>query len=136
MVVDAAKQSNGVAPVIGGFLGYDQRPPAELYAAGRRELSAYPSVEFRTGEVFSGAPDGKGFLVELDDGECVRTRRVLLATGMDYHPPQVVGVENLWGTSVFQCPFCHGWEMRDKRLAVLASRDEVVHDALMLRGWS
>jgi thioredoxin reductase len=55
---------------------------------------------------------------------------------MDYHPPQVVGVENLWGTSVFQCPFCHGWEMRDKRLAVLASRDEVVHDALMLRGWS
>ena len=55
---------------------------------------------------------------------------------MQYCPPEIPGLTELWGTSVFQCPFCHGWEMRDKRLAVLATGDEAVHAALMLRGWS
>jgi thioredoxin reductase len=59
-----------------------------------------------------------------------------LATGMTYNPPDLPGVDELWGSSVFQCPFCHGWEMRDKRLAALASGEEAVHVALMLRGWS
>jgi thioredoxin reductase len=136
LVVDADEQSNRAAKGIGGLLGHDQRPPAELYATGRRELSAYPTVEYRTGEVVSGAPVDGGFALELGDGEEVRSRRVVLATGMRYCPPDLPGVDELWGDSVFQCPFCHGWEMRDKRLAVLAAGDEAVHGALMLRGWS
>jgi thioredoxin reductase len=55
---------------------------------------------------------------------------------MLYCPPKIPGLAELWGTSVFQCPFCHGWEMRDKRLAALAAGAEAVHAALMLRGWS
>jgi thioredoxin reductase len=117
-------------------LGYDQRPPAELYAVGRRELAAYPSVEHRTGEVVSGVQRGDGYELELDDGSSVRTRRVLLATGMQYCPTDIPNLADFWGDSVFQCPFCHGWEVRDKRLAALASGEEGVHDALMLRGWS
>jgi thioredoxin reductase len=136
LVVDANEQSNRAAPVIGGLLGYDQRPPAELYAVGRRELAAYPSVEHRTGEVVSGVRTGDGYELELDDGSSVRTRRVLLATGMQYCPTDIPNLADFWGDSVFQCPFCHGWEVRDKRLAALASREEGVHDALMLRGWS
>ena len=63
-------------------------------------------------------------------------RRVLLATGMQYCPPDLPGLQELWGTSVFQCPFCHGWEVRDLRLSALAAGAEGVHAALMLRGWS
>ena len=63
-------------------------------------------------------------------------RRVLLASGMQYCPPDLPGLPALWGKSVFQCPFCHGWEMRDKRLPSLAAGEEAVHAALMLRGWS
>ena len=55
---------------------------------------------------------------------------------MQYCPPDLPGLAELWGKSVFQCPFCHGWEMRDKRLASLAAGEEAVHAALMLRGWS
>jgi thioredoxin reductase len=55
---------------------------------------------------------------------------------MRYCPPELPGLPELWGRSVFQCPFCHGWEMRDKRLASLAAGEEAVHGALMLRGWS
>ena len=136
VVIDADEQSNRASPVIGGLLGYDQRPPAELYAAGRRELSSYPSVQYRRGQVRRGRRCDNGFVLDVDDGEPIRARRVLLATGMQYCPPEIPGLAELWGTSVFQCPFCHGWEMRDKRLAALAAGDEAVHAALLLRGWS
>jgi thioredoxin reductase len=136
LVVDANEQSNRAAEVMGGLLGYDQRPPAELYAAGRRELSSYPNVEYRAGEVVGGTPLDERLELDLGSGQRLCTRRVLLATGMQYCPPDIAGLGTLWGKSVFQCPFCHGWEMRDKRLAALAVGDEAVHAALMLRGWS
>ncbi|BBY18796.1 NAD(P)/FAD-dependent oxidoreductase [Mycolicibacterium litorale] len=136
LLVDAGEQSNRFSEGIGGLLGFDQRPPAELYETGRNELKAYPTVEFREGSVVQGAPQDDGFVLDLDGGDRITTRRVLLATGMQYCPPELPGLEPLWGKSVFQCPFCHGWEMRDKRLASLATGDEAIHAALMLRGWS
>lgn len=136
LLIDAGEQSNRFSEGIGGLLGFDQRPPAELYETGRNELKAYPTVEFREGSVVHGAPQDDGFVLELDSGDRVTTRRVLLATGMQYCPPDLPGLQPLWGKSVFQCPFCHGWEMRDKRLASLATGDEAIHAALMLRGWS
>ena len=136
IVIDADQQSNRASKAIGGLLGFDQRPPAELYEAGRRELEAYPSVEYRRGTVAGGRRTDDGFVLDVDGGEQVRARRVLLATGMQYCPPEIPGLAELWGTSVFQCPFCHGWEMRDKRLAALAAGEEAVHATLMLRGWT
>lgn len=136
LLIDAGEQSNLVSHGIGGLLGHDGRAPAELYAIGRRELSAYPTVEIREGEVVLGSPVDDHFELELGDGDQVRGRRVLLATGMQYCPPDLPGLAPLWGKSVFQCPFCHGWEMRDKRLASLAAGEGAVHAALMLRGWS
>jgi thioredoxin reductase len=136
IVVDGEDQSNRASPGIGGLLGFDRRPPDELYAAGRKELSEYPSVEYRRGEVRSGRRVDGGFELECGDGSKIQAKRVLLATGMSYCPPQLPGVAELWGTSVFQCPFCHGWEMRDKKLAALASGEQGMHTALMLRGWT
>ena len=90
------------------MLGYDQRPPAELYATGRRELSSYPSVEYRRGQVRRGHRCDSGFDLDVDDGEPIRARRVLLATGMLCCPPEIPELPELWGTSMFRCPFCHG----------------------------
>jgi thioredoxin reductase len=136
LVVDAGGQSNLAAHGIGGLLGHDGRPPARLYEAGRAELGAYPTVEHRSGEVVTGMSDGGGFVLELADGTRERTRRVLLATGMDYRTPDIPGLAELWGRTAFHCPFCHGWEMRDQSLAVLARGERSVHMALMLRGWT
>lgn len=136
LMVDAGAQSNLAAHGIGGLLGFDGVPPAQLYAQGRAELGAYPSVGIRDGEVIAGAATEGGFALELADGDVVRTRRVLLAMGMRYESPAVPGLAELWGTSVFHCPFCHGWEVRDQPLAVLANGERAVHMATMLRGWS
>ena len=119
LVVDAGNQSNRAAHGIGGFLGQDGRPPDAFYAASREELAAYPTVELRSGEVLGGAPDEGGFVLELAGGTREATRRVLLATGMEYRLPALPGVAERWGRSVFHCPFCHGWEVRDRPLGVL-----------------
>jgi thioredoxin reductase len=136
LVVDAGRQSNRDAPGIGGLLGHDARPPAEFYAAGRDELAAYPTVELRSGEVLRGEQHNAGFLLELGDGSREVARRVLLATGMDYRLPSLPGIVERWGRSVFHCPFCHGWEVRDQPLAVLDRGAEGVRRALLLRFWS
>lgn len=136
LVIDAGRQSNRAAHGIGGLLGHDGRPPAELYELGRKELERYPSVEVRSGEVRIAKRCGAGFQVELADGTRERVKRVLLALGMDYRPPELPGLDEIWGTSVFHCPFCHGWEVRDQPLAVLAEGERAVHMATLMRGWS
>jgi thioredoxin reductase len=136
LVVDAGSQSNLASHGIGGLLGYDGRRPAELYERGRREIAAYPSVEIRTGEVVAGERLDDVFELQLADGRRELARRVLLATGMEYRPSEVPGLMEYWGKSVFHCPFCDGWELRDKPLAVLARGEKAIHSALLLRGWT
>ncbi|MEC9323551.1 MAG: NAD(P)/FAD-dependent oxidoreductase [Actinomycetota bacterium] len=136
LLIDAGGQSNRAAHGIGGLLGFDGVPPADLYAHGRRELERYPSVEVRDGEVVAGVAGGDGITLDLADGADEHTRRLLLATGMRYDYPDIPGLAPLWGRSVFHCPFCHGWEVRDRPLAVLAPGERGVHMATLLRGWS
>ncbi len=87
LVIDSGEPSNRVAEGIGGLLGQDGRPPAELYSAARDELAAYPDVEVRPGEVVGGRRADEGFVLELADGSAEQAGRVLLATGMDYAFP-------------------------------------------------
>jgi thioredoxin reductase len=136
LLVDAGEPSNLPAEGIGGLLGHEGRPPAELYAMGRAELRAFPTVELRDGTVEGGERVDGGFALDLVGGGRELTRRVILATGMEYRKPDIPGLAPLWGRSVFHCPFCHGWEMRDAALAVLGSGPRGLHAGLLLRGWS
>ncbi|MDX6679953.1 MAG: hypothetical protein QOE31_4005 [Solirubrobacteraceae bacterium] len=136
LVIDAGRQSNARAHGIGGLLGNDTRPPAEFYGAARDELAAYPSVALRSGEVVRGERIAAHFALELADGSRELTRRVLLAPGMDYRFPALEGIEERWGRSVFHCPFCDGWEVRDQPLGVLDRGATGLHRALLLRAWS
>lgn len=136
LLLDIGGQSNRVAEGIGGLLGNDQRPPADFYAAGREEIAGYGSVELRDVAVVGGERRDGGFALELSDGTEVTAATVLLATGMDYRYPEVPGASERWGRSVFHCPFCHGWEVRGKDLAVLGSDEGAIHRVLLLTSWS
>ncbi len=136
LLVDAGNQSNLAAAHIGGMLGSDRRPAPEFYAAGREELGNYPAVEVRDGDVAGISRDAGAFTVQLADGSSITSHRVLLATGMEYRPPDIPGIAERWGGAVFHCPFCHGWEVSGKPLAVLEGGDHAVTRALMLRAWS
>lgn len=137
LVLDRGGQSNRPAAHIGGLLAQEGTSPAELYARAREQLAHYEAVAIRDAEAIDARADGDGFVVVLaGDEEEVRTRALVLATGMDYEVPDVPGFAEHWGGAVFHCPFCHGWEVRDRALAVLGDGEPVVHAALLLRGWS
>jgi len=137
LLLDAGEQSNLAAAGIGGLHGHDGRSPAELYESARAEIAAYPSVEVRTGETVRDARRAPpGFELELQGSSSVGARKVLLAMGMEYRPPALPGVRERWGGAVFHCPFCHGWEVREKRLGVLGSGATGTQKAILLRAWS
>ena len=136
LVIDAGGQSNLAAHGIGGLVGHDGRSPSDYYAAGRDDLASYPAVEMRSAEVVAGRAHDEGFTLELSSGARESAPRVLLATGMEYHFPGLEGISERWGGSVFHCPFCHGWEVRERPLGVLDRGATGVHRALLLRNWS
>jgi thioredoxin reductase len=135
LVIDDGAQSNRAAHAIGGLLGHDGSSPSELYAKARAQVAAYPTVEIREGLIVAGSREANRFVLVSQRGERLEAGRVLLATGMQYEVPALPGVAELWGKDVFHCPYCHGWEVRDRPLGVLG-RQGGVHRALLLRGWS
>jgi thioredoxin reductase len=132
LVVDAGQPSNRSAPAIGGLLGQDRTSPEQLYAAGRAQLEELPTVEHRSGSVHAVE---RGFRAILDDGSAVSAARVLLAGGMRYGVPATPGMAALWGDGAFMCPYCHGWEHRDQRIALLGAGGAAQRVPL-LRSWS
>ena len=135
LLLDRGGQSNSAAAHVGGLLGQEGTSPDELYAGAHEQLALYDTVVIRDAEAVDARIEGEGFVVELDNGEEVRTRTIVLATGMDYEVPAVPGFDEHWGGAVFHCPFCHGWEVRDRRLVVYDD-GTMEEKAVLLRGWS
>ncbi|MFJ5712654.1 NAD(P)/FAD-dependent oxidoreductase [Streptomyces sp. NPDC093105] len=135
LVVDAGEPRNAPSAHMQGYLSRDGMSPAEFLAAGRRELLAY-GVEVRTGEVTGAVPDGDGFALTLADGTAPTARRLVVATGLVDELPEIDGLPGRWGRDVLHCPYCHGWEVRDRAFGVVAHPAMPAHQALMVSHWS
>ncbi|MFF4007241.1 NAD(P)/FAD-dependent oxidoreductase [Streptomyces sp. NPDC001717] len=136
LVIDAGSPRNAPATHMHGYLGHDGRSPAELLERGRAEVTGYGGL-IRRGTAIAADPlSGGGFLVRCGDGSTVRARRLLVTTGLVDELPAVEGLAERWGRDVLHCPYCHGWEVRDEPVAVLATGPVSVHQAQMWRQWS
>ncbi len=131
-VIDAGAPRNARAERVHGLLGHDGLPPAELLERGRAEVRRYGG-HVVTGEVTGAARDDLGFTVTLADGSSTRGRRLLVTTGLFDELPDVPGVRERWGRDVLHCPYCHGWEVRDRAIAILAGSPMSMHQALLFR---
>jgi thioredoxin reductase len=131
-VVDAGAPRNAPAAHMQGFLSRDGMPPDELIAAGREEVERY-GVEIIRDHVVQ-AEDG--FRVQLESGHVLEARRLLIATGVRDALPEIPGAAERWGRDFLHCPYCHGWEVRDQPLAVLATESGSGLHAHLLRQWS
>lgn len=131
VVVDTGRPSNAPAHEIGGLLGAHDLAPLDLLATGRVQLAELPSVRLIDGEATHVTEERT---VTLADGSMLAARAVVLATGVHYAFPDIPGLAELWGTSVVHCPFCHGWEVRDARVGLLAADEEhAAHVVPLLR---
>ncbi|MEU9188595.1 NAD(P)/FAD-dependent oxidoreductase [Streptomyces sp. NPDC048484] len=136
LVVDAGKPRNAPAAHMHGYLSRDGLPPGELLALGRAEVNSYG------GDILEGAatelvPDGRsGFWVLLADGQRIPARRLLVTTGLRDELPDVPGLRDRWARDVLHCPYCHGHEVRDRRLGVIGGSPGAVRYAQIVRQWT
>lgn len=132
LVVDAGSPRNAPAGHVHNYLGREGTPPAELLAAGRAELVGYGGEVVVDTAVAAERVDG-GFRVMLAAGRSIRARRLLVATGLVDELPDVPGLAARWGRDVLHCPYCHGYEVRDRAIGVLATGPTAVHQTLLFR---
>jgi thioredoxin reductase (NADPH) len=132
LVVDAGEPRNAPADGVHNLLGHEGMNPLELLAAGRAEATAY-GAEIMADRAVAARRTEAGFAVDLASGRTVRGRRLVLATGLIDELPDVPGVREHWGNQVLHCPYCHGYEVSGRRIAVLASSSLAVHQALLFR---
>jgi thioredoxin reductase len=138
LLTDSGPRRNAAAVHLQNFVTRDGTPPQEFRRLGREQLATYPNVEVRDERVASLSGASGAFQVRLASST-VEARRVLLCTGMIDDIPPIEGFRELWGTSIFHCPYCHGWEVQDQRWSYLASpshADKFAPFALKLRGWT
>ncbi len=133
LVLDSGDYRNATAEHAHNLFTRDGTPPAELRWIARAQLDTYPTVEIESGVAEHAEPIGDGFEVRLADGPTRSGRRLLLATGLADELPDIAGLGDLWGRSVFHCPYCHGYEVRDQAIAVIGSGPRYADLALHLR---
>jgi len=135
LLVDAGSPRNRFARTSHGFLGQDGVPPSVIISTARRQLATYATVEVREGEVVDAAITEMGFRVSLADGREERAKRLILAIGVRDILPDLAGVEERWGVSVLHCPYCHGYELNQRPLGVLARDQMAFHQAMLVQDW-
>ena len=135
LVIDAGEPRNAPAAGVHGFLTRDGVNPAELTRIGRDEVRSYGGRVI-DGRVVATAKHDDGFTVTLDDGRVIAARRLLVTTGLVDELPDIPGIRERWGKDVLHCPYCHGWEVRDRAVAVLATGPAAMHQTLLFRQWT
>lgn len=135
LVIDAGLRRNRFAGAAHGLLGQDGRAPGAIHADARAQLMKYPDLAWHEGTAVDAEAVEGGFAVRCADGAVLRARRLVLATGVVDHLPEVPGLAERWGETVVPCPYCHGYEFQRGRLGVLAVGPLSMHQALLIPEW-
>ncbi|MFC3494013.1 NAD(P)/FAD-dependent oxidoreductase [Glycomyces rhizosphaerae] len=134
-VIDAGEPRNAPAEGVHGLLGREGMPPSELLEIGRGEVRQYGG-HVVDGAVTSANPTRDGFAVALADGREVKARKLLVTTGLVDRLPEIPGLAEHWGKDLVHCPYCHGWEVRDQAIGIVATGPMSMHGALLFRQWT
>lgn len=132
LVIDDHHPRNAPADRVHNYLGRESTPPAELFGIGRDEATQYGAT-FLEGRVASVTHADNHFDVSVDNESTVHARRVLVATGAVDELPDIEALAQRWGRDVLHCAYCHGWEVRDRAIAILGTGPLAVHHALIFR---
>jgi len=137
LICDNGRPRNAASHALHGYLTRDGIDPREFRAIGRRELTPYTTVSLRDiAATDAQCETGGRFKVTLADGLIVHSRKLLVATGVCDNLPEIPGIQEMYGRSVFHCPYCDGWEVRDQSIAIYGKEQRGVGLSLELTVWS
>ena len=135
LVVDAGVRRNRFASASYGLLAQDGKAPEEIIRDAKAQLLEYPNVTWRAGTATHAERRNQDFAVSVDGSELCIGKRLILALGVRDDVPDIPGLKERWGKSVFHCPYCHGYELNNGHLGVIATSETSMHQALMIPDW-
>ncbi|CAG98464.1 NAD(P)/FAD-dependent oxidoreductase [Kluyveromyces lactis] len=135
VIIDEGIRRNRFAKESHGFLGSDGASPNEIAATARGQLLKYPTLQWIDGRAISVEGTKDNFVITTADKQEYRASRILLATGIQDCLSDIEGLEERWGKSVFHCPYCHGYELNQGNIAVIATSPMSIHQGLLLPEW-
>ena len=135
LVIDAGQRRNRFAAHSHGFLAQDGSRAQDIAAEGRAQLMAYDTVEWLDDAAEAVQAVEEGFVVKTRHEGRHQGRRLILASGVQDALPAIPGLLERWGVHVFHCPYCHGYELDQGHIGVLATSEISVHQALLLPDW-
>lgn len=132
LIIDSGLACNRQTPHSHNFLTQDGEKPAAIAAKGKEELLAYPTVQFINALALSGKRTDNGFSIVTDANEEFYAKKLVFATGIKDLMPKINGFAACWGISVVHCPYCHGYELRSKKTAIMANGERAFHLASLV----
>ncbi|MCT2534760.1 NAD(P)/FAD-dependent oxidoreductase [Aquibacillus koreensis] len=136
ILFDDNKPRNAVVSASHGFITRDGTDPQEFKRMAHAEISKYPDVRIEKQRVHRINKENNLFQVETENGEVYSAKKIILATGFKEVLPDIPRVKEFYGKSLFSCPFCDGWELRDRPLAVITNDPRGLHMAKMVSNWT
>lgn len=136
LVIDSGQPCNRFTPHSHNFLTQDGKVPAEIAALGKEQVAQYKTVQFHEGLAVFGKQNATGFEIKTQAGETFKAKKLIFATGLKDLLPEIDGFADCWGKSVIHCPYCHGYEVRNEKTAMLANGEQAMHYAQLLRNWT
>lgn len=138
LVIDAGKPCNRQTPHSHNFITQDGKTPSEISAIAKAQVEQYSTIEFYQGLVIDAQKVVNGFEVKTDLGDSFKAKKLILATGIKDIMPDIEGFEACWGISVLHCPYCHGYEVRNKPTGIIAhgAAAAVIHYAHLISNWT
>ena len=134
-VIDAGEPRNRFADESHGFFGLDGVSPFTIQQEAYRQLLKYPTANIIKDKAVAVNRQTSGFHVALTDGTRLNSKKLILATGLRDELPSIPGIKERWGTTVIHCPYCHGYEVRNQPLGVIATSPLSAHQAGMIPDW-
>jgi thioredoxin reductase len=136
ILFDTFQQRNRWSHGMHNYLTRDDILPTDFIKLAHKELEKY-AVQLLPKKVVSAYKNEYGhFLVKDEEGTLYTAKKLLVATGLSDNVPSIEGFKEMYGKSVFHCPYCDGWEVQDKRLGVYAKNKDGSELAMALKGWS
>ncbi|UUC45213.1 NAD(P)/FAD-dependent oxidoreductase [Flavobacterium cerinum] len=136
LVIDEGKPCNSQTPHSHNFLTQDGVPPLQIATIAMEQVRQYPTVNFYKGRAVQGKKKVEYFEITTQDGNTFTARRLLFATGLKDHFPDIKAFAECWGISVLHCPYCHGYEVKQLPTGIIANGDIAFHYAQLIYNWT
>ncbi|MBS1680456.1 MAG: NAD(P)/FAD-dependent oxidoreductase [Bacteroidetes bacterium] len=136
LIVDANMPANRFTPYSHNFLTQDGKTPSEIGILSKLQVDAYPTVKRIEGFVVRSWKAYDGFVVQLKTGAQFSCNKIILATGIIDILPDIPGFSDCWGKSVLHCPYCHGYEVRNKNTGIIGNGEYAFEFGALISNWT